>query len=353
MIIPIKEKDEGSRYKSLATTAALCLLLFLALYTLRIVDIDKAMIYMSELTMINLSQFQPQPIEPELKVEPEREVLQAEPETQQSSAEAANAPKRVDLSSMINEATRVDLSMNRAPSTSSAAPSDARSLSVESSNMQSSAAQTLTGGNLTNAPSGRRALGTSGGGGSALGMSSGPDMSGGRRAISDGGGSGLLGGPQGREGVGKGKEVAMKSMSDFGSGYTDMKPILNRLIEWMKKNPGPLPIPVRRTMSDGRWDPNFLTSRVPFTINGRQFDLMLMVKEEQLEVHIFLVENTGATYLIDRGLQGQSSFLRRGSVAVHQGELAEVDSRMLNANVQHTQEFYQIFMSWWESVDSQ
>jgi len=352
MILPLKEKDVSARYKSLIVTATICLMMFVLLYTLRMVDADKAIIYMSELTMINLSQFQPQPVEPELTVEPEQESLETEPEVEQSSADAASAPKRVDLSSMLNEAVQVDLSINRAPTASNAAASETRSLNVESSTLQSTASQTLTGGNLTSAPSGRRSLGTAGGGGSSLGMSSGPDIGGGRRAISGGGGSGLLGGPQGRDGIGKGKEVAMKNLSDFGSGYSDVKPMLHRLIEWMKKNPGPLPIPVRRTMSDGRWDPSFLTSRVPFLIADRQFDLMLMVKEEQLEVHIFLVENTGATYLIDRGLQGESSFLRRGSVAVHQDDIAEVDSRMQNANVQHTQEFYQIFLSWWESVDT-
>jgi len=352
MIIPPKEIDRSSKFKSAGITVAVVSLLFLLLQYLYILDLDQAKIYVTELSLVNLSQFQKPIIEPEITTEPEKESLESEPETQQSSSDSSPSLQRKDVSSLLNQGVQVDLSANRNLSSSKANTSQSQSLNVENIQSEARSSQTLRGGNLTSAPSGRRSIGGGASGSTGLGMSGGPDLGSGRRSLGGSGGGGLLGGPQGREGLGSGKEVTLKKLTDFGSGYSDVKPIIHRLIAWMKKNPASLPIPVRRTMTDGRWDPVFLTSRVPFTIQNRQFDLMLMVKEEQLEVHIFLVEKNGATYLIDRGLQGESSFLRRGNVVVAQGDIAEVDSRMQQASVNHTQEFYQVFLSWWESVDN-
>lgn len=106
-------------------------------------------------------------------------------------------------------------------------------------------------------------------------------------------------------------------------------------------------------MGDGRWDPNYLTSRVPFhTADGREFDLLLMVKEANVELHIFLVESMNdATYLIDSGFQKESSSLRVGNVSYQENDIAEVDSQMREARSDDTREFYQVFLSWWETVE--
>ncbi|MDZ7765858.1 MAG: hypothetical protein U5K00_15830 [Melioribacteraceae bacterium] len=105
-------------------------------------------------------------------------------------------------------------------------------------------------------------------------------------------------------------------------------------------------------MTDRRWDPNYLTSRVPFTIEGREFDLLLMCKEADMEVHIFLVESEEeATYLIDSGFQREATSLRRGSVGYQNENISEVDSQMQSVGSQKRQEFYQIFLSWWNTVE--
>ena len=80
---------------------------------------------------------------------------------------------------------------------------------------------------------------------------------------------------------------------------------------------------------------------------------MIMVKEAIPELHIFLVEADQATYLIDRGFQKQSSYLRRGRVIYKEESIQEVDSQMREASSSQTSEFYQVFLSWWDSIDSE
>jgi len=169
---------------------------------------------------------------------------------------------------------------------------------------------------------------------------------GGRVAGIEGGSQ--LGGPTGRGTDLTGVEVGMKSLEDFGEDYTAID--YRALVEWMKDNPEDLPVPAKRLMSEGQFDQNPLTSRVPFFINDRQFDLLLMVSEERYEVRIILIENEDATYLVDRGFRGESNRLDVGNVGYQEDRIAEIDSQMRDAGIEQTEEFYGIFLSWWDSV---
>ncbi|MCC5907261.1 MAG: hypothetical protein JJU13_13700 [Balneolaceae bacterium] len=315
---------------------------------------------MTELTQLNISNFQPRVPEPDIQPEPDDPAPQEESAAETEIVEEITTPQRVDMTEILPQGVQVDLSISRSPTEntarsqqSNAEQTQSRSLRVEEAEMERiGGLQTLSGGTLTSPSANRRSVGSNGGAAGGLDIAEGGELSGGRRGVTDGGGTGgLLSGPQVRDGNREGQEVGLRDLTEFGEGYSDMDPIIHDLIKWMKENPAELPTPVRRTMGDGRWDPDFLTSRVPFIIEDRQFDLLLMVKEELLEVHIFLVESHDATYLIDRGFQETSSFLRRGSVG-YQEDIVEVDSQMRAANRQHTQEFYQIFLSWWNTVKS-
>ncbi len=355
MILPEKKEDPNKRYYAAAVTAAVCLIFYVSLVIASVSDPDSTRVYMTEMTQLNITSFQPNIPEPEVQQQPD-EPMQQEESPAETQEPEVRTPQRVQLDEILPQGVQVDLSISRTPAqptqTQSAAQTEQRSLRMETAEMERSGLQTLTGSNLSAPSVNRRSLGGNGGLEGGLDIAEGGGLSGSRTSLSDVGGSGsLLSGPQVRDGGAQGQQVGLRDLSEFGDGYSDMDPIIHDLIRWMKENPADLPIAVRRTMTDGRWDDSLLSSRVPFFIENRQFDLLLMAKEEDLEIHIFLVEERNATYLIDRGFRGESSYLRRGNVAYHNEDIADVDSQMRQAGSAQTQEFYQIFRSWWESID--
>jgi len=355
MIIPQKKEDPKKRYFSAGTTVIIIFLLYIGLVLASVTDPDSTRIYMTELTQLNITSFQPNVPEPEIQEQPE-EPMQQEESPAETQEPEVSTPQRVELSEILPQGVQVDLSISRSPAqpseTQTATQTESRSLRMESAEMERSGLQTLSGNNLSAPTANRRSLGGNGGMEGGLDLAEGGGLSGRRTSLNDAGGTGsLLSGPQVRDGSAQGQEVGLRDLSEFGDGYSDMDPIIHDLIRWMKQNPADLPIAVRRTMTDGRWDDSLLSSRVPFYIDDRQFDLLLMANEEDMEVHIFLVENLLATYLIDRGFRGESSFLRRGNVGYQNEDIADVDSQMRPAGTEQTQEFYQIFLSWWNSVE--
>ncbi len=361
MIIPEKSKDPKKKYFSVSVTALICFLFYLGMVVASVNDPDSTRLYMTELSQINISNFQPRIPEPDIQPEPETIERIEEPAAEIEIKEAISTPQRVDMTDILPQGVQVDLSISRSPTESSArsqqsssTENQSRSLRIEETELERMGGlQTLSGVNLTSPSANRRSSGGNGGSSIGLDVAEGGDLTGGRRGISDGGGAGgLLSGPQVRDGSRQAQEIGLRDLNEFGDGYSDVDPIIHDLIRWMKENPSDLPSPIIRTLSDGRWDPNYLTSRVPFFIGDRLFDLMLMVKEELLEIHIFLVEKRDATYLIDRGFQETSSYLRRGSVD-YQEDIVAVDSQMRRAGREDTEEFYQIFLSWWNSVRSE
>jgi len=63
------------------------------------------------------------------------------------------------------------------------------------------------------------------------------------------------------------------------------------------------------------------------------------------------VEGNESTYLIDRGFKERSSFLRSGGVSRgSNGALLAFGTTREAASNHRTTEFYQIFLSWWETV---
>ena len=75
-----------------------------------------------------------------------------------------------------------------------------------------------------------------------------------------------------------------------------------------------------------------------------------MYNESLRELHIVLVEGDRSVYLIDRGFQAQSRSLREGTVRRIEGEIMTVDSQRRAASDDRAQEFYNIFLSWWETA---
>ncbi len=122
----------------------------------------------------------------------------------------------------------------------------------------------------------------------------------------------------------------------------------DRLATWMRANAAPLPVGVRAHVN---FQPTFLTSAVPITADGRAWDLYLMFNESLRELHIVLVEGDRSIYMIDRGFQEESRSLREGTVRRLDGRIVAVDSRTASASSERAQDFYNVFLSWWESVN--
>jgi len=353
MIIPEKHTDPKQKYASVFITLFLCLLGYFIMAYAEVSEVESSRVYMREINEINITRITPEP-EPEIEEEPEQ-AKEAEESPEEAEPEAQReTPRRVNLDDVLPEGVKVDLSVERSNRPQSRqqqqAPESPRSLRIEDSEMdQMGGLSTLSDRGVASRRNNRRTLGNSSdetGGG--IQAETGGGLSGARSGGISGGRGSSLTGPRGRDGNNDGVEVGLKDLDEFGEDYSEID--YNAIVDWAKDNPADLPVPVERLMSDGDWDPNYLSSRVPFQINERQFDLMLMIVEERLEVHIFLVENQDVIYLIDRNFQGVSNYLKVGGVGFQEGQIVDVDSQLRNAGQQQTEEFYGIFLSWWDSV---
>lgn len=136
------------------------------------------------------------------------------------------------------------------------------------------------------------------------------------------------------------------SLDAFGNDYENLE--VQELIDWMKRNPGELPGGVRQLV---RYRPAFLSSVTSFTIDGKPYELYLMCKESLYEVHIVLVDGTESTYLVDRSFQKLSTYLREGQVRRTRDQgIVAVSSQRNAASGSKSQEFYSLFLSWWDSA---
>jgi hypothetical protein len=121
----------------------------------------------------------------------------------------------------------------------------------------------------------------------------------------------------------------------------------DRLATWMRGHESPLPVGVRAHVN---FQPSFLTSAVDITAEGREWELYLMFNQSLRELHIVLVEGNRSIYMIDRGFQEESRSLREGTVRRSDGEIVAVSSRTASASSERAQDFYNVFLSWWNSV---
>ncbi len=348
MIIPEKHNEPQKKYVSGAVTLFICIFGYLILAYTDVPEVESTRVYMREISELNITRITPQP-EPEIREEPDqpREADEApdEPEV------VSEAPRRINLDEMMPEGLRVDLTVDRSarePTRQQVQDTEPRSLRIEDSEIErlEGGMRTLADRSLASRRADRRTAGDPEIG-AGIAAQENIELSGGGGGVVTGTGT-TLSGPRGREGSEIGVEVGLRDLEEFGEDYSELE--YNALVEWMKDNPADLPVPVGRLMCGGSCDPNFLTSRVPFHIGDRQFDLLLMVIKQHLEVHIFLVESLDATYLVDSRFREITNRLRRGGVEYMDGDIAQVDSRMRPADRESTEEFYSVFLSWWDSV---
>jgi hypothetical protein len=355
MIVPEKEHNKNRIKTSVVVTAGFLCIIYLTLFMVHIPKPEQNRELVRQIT--------------EMRIAPEIPKMESpvEPTTQEAAIliesivpQTVQSPQRVDLSTLLPQGIQVDLSVSRSANSSSNTLADqsqteSRSLRIEESELSNlGGLQTLRDRSLSTPVGAGRQPGSQQSGGSSIGLAQGSSGTGQQSGLSGSAGlEGLSAGVRAREGNQAGRQVGLRNLDEFGDNYDDFTPFFRQLIDWMKKNPAKLPVPVQRLMSDGSWDSSFLSSRVDFSINNRSFDLLLMCKEELFEVHIMLVENTDATYLIDRDFQKRSSSLRVGGVGIRNNDISEVDSQLRPAGEDRNREFYQIFLSWWETVSQE
>ncbi len=194
---------------------------------------------------------------------------------------------------------------------------------------------------------GRGSKGRRRSGASSLKAQSGSTLSVGKGGDYGSGGQ-ALGAPEAKDSHGSSVEISMLDLTQMDGDFADLSPIYQELIDWMKRNPENFPDVVSRFMGKVSGD---LSSIVKFQMAGRQFEMFILCKENLFEVRVCLLEGNESTYLIDRGFKENSSFLRVGSVnQTPVGDILSFGTTRKAASNRRTSEFYQVFLSWWESV---
>ncbi|MBN1351371.1 hypothetical protein JXJ21_18280 [candidate division KSB1 bacterium] len=127
-----------------------------------------------------------------------------------------------------------------------------------------------------------------------------------------------------------------------------MPKIFIDLSKWMANNHTELPEVVKKFMG---YDSLDLASQVKFKFKGRDFNLFLLCRESILEIRICLLEENHVTMLIDKGFKKKSHFLRIGNVNRKDDKILSFGTTRESPSEQRTQDFYQVFLSWWQSVE--
>ena len=175
----------------------------------------------------------------------------------------------------------------------------------------------------------------------------------GTRLTSPGSGGGAGGGRGGGvgPGVGPGKKVRRGggvpvTLKSYGEGDYRGREIINPLIEWMKKHPVQHPYTIREFLE---YESGDLTSVVDFTIKDRSFEMYLRCTENTRELAICIVEGTDVIKLVDQGISERSHNLEIGNItrSGETGEIVGAFSTRTSPTRKETDEFMNIFLSWW------
>ncbi len=137
-------------------------------------------------------------------------------------------------------------------------------------------------------------------------------------------------------------EISRVSLFAMGRDFENLE--LMDITDWMSRNSSDLPIGIRLLI---RHRDRFYSSASQFILDGKRYELYLMCKQLQYEMHIVLVEEDQALYLIDRSFQNLSRTLQRGEVSRDE-ERGIYVVKSLVAVEDSPEQFYAPFWSWWE-----
>ncbi len=147
------------------------------------------------------------------------------------------------------------------------------------------------------------------------------------------------------------RQIELKTLNELENAPGNLSPIYRPLVEWMKKHPHKLPGVVQRFMA---YSPPALTSLVRFSANGISYQMYLLCVESSYEVRIAIIKGDRVMYLIDQGFRKNVNLLRTGTITrLKNQEILEFSTNLQPAGDKVSQNFYQIFLSWWETVENE
>lgn len=298
---------------------------------------------------INWTRFRPMPEKIVQKPQPAKPPKVAQPAKVQPSPEPTpRMAKKIDLSALRADFEKVaqpTRSLQReAPQTSGPAAANASAkINLKKSSVLGGL-NTLLGGSSKKLKIGGRGNKGRGGKASTLRVASASSLSAGSNGV-EYSGRPSLGAPEAKNTGAAAVQIDMVDLGEMIGGGYDLSPVYHELVAWMKQHPARFPKIVNRFMERA---PGDLTSLVSFQIDGRQFDMYLLCKENLFEIRVCLIEGNESTYLIDRGFKESSSYLRVGDVnRVATGDILSFHTTRKAASNRRTAQFYQIFLSWW------
>lgn len=296
-----------------------------------------------EIDPAQLTQMQPQS-EPEPS-QPEESQEQEEPQE-----EAEETPERVEAPELNTDALQAEPSPSQtATSTSeSDASSESESGGVEVERtqvggLQSDDASASSGAGALPSTTDQPSAETGGGGGISVAETGEGSTGGGGEGEFAGGETVAAGGEEaGAEGEGETVAVQQAQQEDYKTSVES-----NKLIQWMKENPAPLPPGIEQLVG---YQPKHLSSKIKeLSTSEGQYEMYLMCKQSLREIHIVLVRDGQAKYLVDRSFQKQSRKFRVGPVRRSGGTIVGVQNQA-KARGEESKQFYSVFLSWWQEA---
>ena len=119
--------------------------------------------------------------------------------------------------------------------------------------------------------------------------------------------------------------------------------------EWVRRNPKTLPDVVMRHVDYMEGD---FTTHVSVFIEGREVELFVLIRGGYEQLQVVLVDGDRSFLFFDRGMTRQASRFRVGSVARSPEGISRIVSQEREITSAEAQDFYRIFLEWWESTES-
>ena len=299
-----------------------------------------------EIDPAQLTQLRPDPPPEQPTEQPEEEPEEPQEEEPETTPERIEAPD-LQLNPPTQEPTPQAAAAADAQSEAAAeASSGGGEVSVERTEVgglgASESSRAPTAAALPNAPSQ-----PSGGSGSGAGIAveeagDGSAGSGGEEAFA--GGGPLAAGSE--EAASEGDNAAAVTIQDASQeDYTSVE--AGKLIQWMRQNPAALPPGINQLVG---YQPSFLSSTISdLSTSQGEYEMYLMCKPDLREIHVVLVQNGEAKYLVDRSFQKQSRKFRVGPIRRSGGTIIGVQTRAQSRG-QKSKQFYSVFLSWWDEA---
>ncbi|MCY3630773.1 MAG: hypothetical protein OXG94_12305 [Bacteroidetes bacterium] len=118
-----------------------------------------------------------------------------------------------------------------------------------------------------------------------------------------------------------------------------------QILDWIHQNPVEIPLVARRHMDYLEGDH---VSMATVTIDGQVVRLYLLARGGYTQLHVLMVAGEKSYLFYDRGMQGEASRFRVGSVSRTDNEISRIVSQEREITSEEARQFYSAFLEWWE-----